>query len=295
MIATTTPSSAQAVLDFSNVETTALLTLYARARESSSPDPILADPCAEQIVAQIDARLAGSQDRLAHHLRSHKVDPLLAVHIALRARQYDRYAQEFLSRHPAGVIASLGCGMDTRFQRIDDGRLTFFDIDLPEMIRLKRSLLAETPRYRMIAASVFDAAWMEPVAAAAAGGPVLLLAEGLFMYLDPDKVRELVLQIQVRFPGAELVCEVANKQFASGAFKKMTAMKLQRRHKLGKGTAFSFGMASPDEMQTWGAGIQFIDRWSYFESNHPKLGWMRIFRHVGLMNNIQYTVRYRLN
>ena len=295
MIATATPSAAQPGLDFSDVEATALLTLYGRALESRSPDPILVDRHAERIVDRIDGLLAGSQDPLLLTLRSHKIEPRLAVHLALRAQRYDQYAQEFLSRHPAGVVASLGCGLDTRFQRIDDGRLTFFDIDLPEMIRFKRGLLQETDRYQMIASSVLDYGWMEPVAAAAAGGPALFLAEGLFMYLDPDKVRQLVLQLQARFPGSELVCEVVNKRWASGTFGKITAMKMQRRMKLGKSATFTFGIASPDEMQTWKAGIQYLDRWSYFETNHPKLGLMRTFRRIKMMNNIQYTVRYRLN
>ncbi len=298
MIATATTSTAQSPLDLSDVETTALLTLYARALESMSPDPILADPQAERIVAQIDDRLSGTQDRLLGTLRSHKIDPSLAVHIALRAQKYDQYAQDYLSRHPAGVIASLGCGLDTRFQRIDNGQVTFFDIDLPSMIRFKRGLLPETSRYRMLASSVFDYAWMEPVAGAAAsaatGNPVLFLAEGLFMYLDPDKVRQLVLQLQRRFPGSELVCEVVSKRFASGSFGKITAMKMQRRMKLGKGSAFTFGVSLPDEMESWNTGIQYLERWSYFESNHPKLGWMRLFRHIKSMNNVQYTVRYRL-
>jgi methyltransferase (TIGR00027 family) len=259
-----------------------------------SPDPILADPQAERIVAQIDERLAGTQDRLLSRLRNHKIDSSLVVHIALRAQKYDQYAQDFLSRYPAGVVVSLGCGLDTRFQRIDNGQVTFFDIDLPGMIGFKRSLLPETPRYRMIAASVFDPAWMDTVAAVA-GGPALFLAEGLFMYLDGDKVRQLVLDLQERFPGSELVCEMVNKRFASGSFKKVTARKMQGRMKLGKGTEFSFGIASPDELQSWNAGIQYLERWSYFESNHPKLGWMRVFRHFPPMNNVQYTVRYRLN
>ncbi len=288
-----TPGSSP-VLDFSDVETTALVTLYGRALESRSSNPILVDEAAERIVAQIDRQIAGTPDRLLRMLHAHKIDPNLVVHIALRSQKYDQYAHDFLSRHPNGVIANLGCGMDTRFQRIDDGRLTFFDLDLPEMIRFKHGFLSETDRYHMIASSVFDYRWMDTVASATGERPLLFLAEGLLMYLDPVQVQSLILKMQSRFPGCELVAEVVNKRWVSGLFKKMAAGKMQRRLKLGKGTEYRFGIASPDELEAWNDHIQYIDHWSYFDSNHPKLGWLRLFRSVGFMRTTQYTVRYRL-
>ncbi|MBN2146157.1 MAG: class I SAM-dependent methyltransferase [Anaerolineales bacterium] len=282
-------------VDFSDVEATALLTLYGRALESSSQDPILVDEQAERIVRQIDDQIAGTQDHLLRMLYNRKIDPRLIVHIALRAQKYDQYARNFLSRYPDGVIVSLGCGMDTRFQRIDDGRMHFFDLDLPAMIRFKRGFLQETDRYQMIAASVLETGWMDQVAAARKGSPVLFIAEGLFMYLKPDQVRQLVVTMQTFFPGSEMVCEVVNQRWIRGVLGKIAAGKMQSRLKLGKGTEYCFGIASPDEMEAWSKGIHFIDRWSYFDSNHPKMGWLRIFRRVKLFTDLQYTVRYRFD
>ncbi len=287
-------ATTQASLDFSDVESTNLLTLYSRAIESRSDDPILSDPHAERIVDLIDRRIANSKDPLLRMLYRKEVDPRLVVHSALRARKYDQYAQKFLGHHPGGMVVNLGCGMDTRFQRIDDGELRFFDLDLPEVIDLKRSILPESERYRMIAASVFDYRWMDQVAVAA-GGPLLFLAEGLLMYLDPGKVKALVLEIQARFPGSELVCELANKSWIEGWRGKMGAKKMQRQLKIGAGARFTFGVDSPDELESWNPGIEFLEQWSYFDSNHPKLGWMRLFRHLELFRCVQYTVHYRLN
>jgi methyltransferase (TIGR00027 family) len=287
-------STIQASLDFSDVESTNLLTLYSRAIESRSDDPILSDPYAERIVDLIDQQIADSKDPLLRLLNQKEVDPRLVVHAALRARKYDQYAQEYLARHPGGVVVNLGCGMDTRFQRIDDGQLRLFDLDLPEVIGLKRRILPEGERYQMIAASVFEYHWMDQVAAAA-GGPLIFLAEGLFMYLDPDKVKALVLEIQARFPGSELVCELVNKGWIEGWRGKMGAVKMQRQLKIGAGARFTFGVDTPDELESWNPGIEFLEQWSYFDSNHPKLGWMRLFRHLALFRGVQYTAHYRLN
>jgi methyltransferase (TIGR00027 family) len=294
MIATSAPLTAREAIEFSDVESTALLTLYARAMESLSPDPILVDKAAEHLVDQIDELIADREGPLLRMLFKREVDPRLPIHIALRAGKYDQYAKDFLTRNPYSVIVNLGCGMDTRFQRIDNGRLIFFDLDLPDMIRFKHSFLAETEVYHMIASSVFDERWMDQVASTGSQ-PVLFLAEGLFMYLDPEKVRRLVLAMQSRFPGSELVCEVVSQRWVSGIWKKIASGKMQRQLKLGKGTEYNFGLTAPDEMESWQSGIEFIDRWSYFESNHPKLGWMRIFSNIRMMNEVQYTVHYRLS
>jgi O-methyltransferase involved in polyketide biosynthesis len=211
----------------------------------------------------------------------------------LRASKYDQYAREFIARNPGGTVVNLGCGMDTRFHRIDDGELRLFDLDLPEVIRLKRRILTENDRYRMIAASVFDPGWMD-VVDAVASQPPLFLAEGLLMYLDPEKVKALVLELQARFPGAELVCELANKKWIEGWRGKISAGKMQRQLKMGAGIHFTFGVDTPDELASWNPGIEFIEQWSYFDSNHPKLGWLRLFGKLELFRGVQYTVRYRL-
>ena len=76
------------------------------------------------------------------------------------------YAREFITRHPDGIIVNIGCGMDSRFHRIDDGRLTFYDLDLPEVIEFKRQYYPESKRYKMLPYSVFDYKWMDAVKSA---------------------------------------------------------------------------------------------------------------------------------
>jgi len=43
--------------------------------------------------------------------------------VILKGREFDRFAQDFLSRHPDGVVVHIGCGLDTRFERVDNGRV----------------------------------------------------------------------------------------------------------------------------------------------------------------------------
>jgi len=205
-----------------DVAETGLLTFYCHVIESQTPNPILLDQKAVEVSRLLNPVLANSPSRLLRNLAKGKVRKELLVHINLRAKKYDEYANSFLMENPDGILVNIGCGMDSRFQRIDNGRLTCFDLDLPEMIHFKQQFYTETDRYHFIAASVFDHAWMDQVAKIGKR-PVLFMAEGVFMYLDGEKVKDLILKLQSRFPGSELVCEVVTAFFTRKPWNRMVA------------------------------------------------------------------------
>lgn len=280
-------------LDFSGVEETALLTLYARAIESQSENPVLKDERAEELAVQLDPFLKDRTGKMARQLYMRSVDPRLTIHIPLRTKKYDDYALDFLEEHPQGVIANIGCGMDTRFFRIDNGQVRFFDLDLPEMIKFKRQLLEENARYRMIGQSVLDFSWMDQVAKI--NQTILILAEGMFMYLPEESVKELVFEMQRRFPESELVCELTNRTWVEGFWGKIASFKMNQRVKMGGDAGFKFGVSGAHELESWGNGIEYLGNWFYMDDNHPKLGWMRIFRNWKMVRDAQFTARYRLH
>lgn len=281
------------LMSLSDVSETGILTFYCHVVESQNPDPILFDEKAIEISRQLNPILAKSSSSLLRNLAKGKVKEELVVHINLRAKKYDEYAKSFLIKNPNGVIVNIGCGMDSRFQRIDNGRMTCFDLDLPEVIQFKKQFFKETDRYHFIAASVFDHAWMDLVAKTKK--PVLFMAEGVFMYLDGEKVKDLILKLQARFPGSELVCEVVTEVFTRKPWNKMVALKMNQQLGVGKEAAFIFGVRNSHELETWHSGVEFLDDWSYFDTRHPRLGWVGTMGKLKFMRDIQYTVHYRLN
>ena len=278
-----------------DVAETGLLTFYCHVIESQIPNPILLDEKAVEISRQLNPVLANSSSSLLRNLAKGKIKEELVVHINLRAKKYDEYARSFLAKNPYGVIVNIGCGMDSRFQRVDNGTATCFDLDLPEVIQFKKQFYRETDRYHVIGSSVFDYDWMDQVADVNKH-PVLFMAEGVFMYLDGEKVKDLVLQLQSRFPRSELVCEVVAEFFTRKPWNKMVAVKLNRQLGVGRDAAFVFGIRNSRELETWNSGIEYLDDWSYFDSGHPRLGWVGTMgRRMKFMRNVQYTVHYRLN
>ena len=131
--------------------------------------------------------------------------------LAARANEIDRALRSWLGRHPEGVVVSLGEGLETQSRRVDNGRMRWLTVDLPDAIRLRERFLAPTPRFRHIAASALDPIWMDAVDPSSG---VFIVAQGLLMYLAPERVRQLFASIADRFPGSELVFDTIPRWFS---------------------------------------------------------------------------------
>lgn len=121
------------------------------------------------------------------------------------------------------------------------------------------------------------------------------MAEGVFMYLDQEDVHSLILKLQSEFPGSELVCEVFNSLWLRKPLKSLMNYKMQHQLHMGKDATFHFGIRDSKEMEKWHAGIQFLDDWSYFDSEEKKLGVLKLFRNIEILRKTQWTVHYKLN
>ena len=280
-------------IEISDVAATSFVTLYCHAIESQSKHPILDDPKAVEITLELNKILSGSIKRLSRDLVQGKLKKQLVIHIAIRAKQYDRYVSDFLEHSPDGIVVNIGCGLDSRFLRVDNGRVIFYDLDLPEVIEIKKQFFEVNERYHFISSSVLDHEWMSIVAKHK--GPFLFLAEGVFMYLHQEDVQSLILKLQSQFPGTELVCEVVNSLWLTKPLKKIMNFKMQKELHLGKDATFHFGIRDSQEMEEWHTGIELLDDWSYFDSEEKKLGLIKIFGKIEFLRKTQWTVHYRLN
>jgi O-methyltransferase involved in polyketide biosynthesis len=157
---------------------TLLITLYAKAQPDN---PLFFDPQAQDILNQVDYDF----DQL-------RVPYKTVILVCQRAKKMDMVTQDFMNDHPGGTVLQLGCGLDSRFLRVDDSRVNWYDLDMPPVVELRHQFFSESDRYHMIASSVTDLEWMDEVTSD--GKPVLVIAEGLLMYLGEADVRRLVLR-----------------------------------------------------------------------------------------------------
>ena len=106
------------------------------------------------------------------------------------------------------VVVNVGCGLDTRFQRIGDGKAVFYDMDLPEVIALRRELIPEQPGNPYIAASLLDAGWLDDLRRRHPDAHFIFVVEGVLMYFYEKQVKTFLHHVAERFGGGELWFDV---------------------------------------------------------------------------------------
>ncbi|WP_330182874.1 class I SAM-dependent methyltransferase [Nocardia sp. NBC_01503] len=185
------------VVGLSGIPETMLWTLHNRAVEAKRSDGILHDPDCVRIYDSIDYDYERSFGKPS------------GIH-AERARIFDAAVRGWLREHPAGTVVELGAGLETQFQRCDNGTVSWLCVDVEESIAVRDRYLPAGPRCRHIPCSALDPRWIDELAP----GPVFLTAQGLFMYFDEPDVRGLITTIAERLPGAELMFDTIPPLFS---------------------------------------------------------------------------------
>jgi O-methyltransferase involved in polyketide biosynthesis len=273
-----------------DISETAFLTLQCHALDAQSSRPLLNDTGAIGTLDTLKRYFASSDRRLHKKLFENKVKPGLVTHTVLRAKQYDACIRSFLERYPEAAVINIGCGLDHRFERVDNGKVRFFDLDLPDIMNIKKQVFPEKERYTQISGSVFDVGWIGQVRT----DHVILVAEGVFMYCLEEDVKMLFAKLQEQFRDPEIVFEVFSSRWLRGWRKRIMEFKLKKELKLGEGTVFRFGIADSDAIEKWDPGMKLISDWSYLDSGELDSFFLKWMRRNDRIRKLQWTVHYRL-
>jgi len=256
--------------ELSAASETSLMAVYIRAMESQRPDALIKDKKAVALVVQMSDEFA--------RFEQIPMNDALKVMRNLATREYDRQARDFLARHPDAVVVHIGCGLDSRFERVAErnSQVEWYDLDLPEVIELRRKLFGdEGERHHLLGCSVLEEPWMEALSAHRQR-PFLFLAEVVLVYLEGAQVKSLVLRLRDRFPGAELVFDACSPLHVWVANHQTSSVKLNVR--------LRWGIWHGQEMEKWGAasppgaGIRLLGEWGFFDEPEPRLAHLRWLR-----------------
>ncbi|MFJ3967097.1 class I SAM-dependent methyltransferase [Streptomyces parvus] len=219
------------------MQETLLIPLYARAVENRKEQALLRDTRAEEIVASIDYDFE-------------RFDELPSLTGALlRTRLFDRWVSEFLSAHPGGTVVEIGTGLNTRYERVDNGSARWFELDLPDVIELRGKFFTDSPRRTMIAASVTEDTWAAEVASHSSG-PYLFVAEAVLPYLHEPEVRQVFALLADRFSGSLLALDTAGPGFFDTQEQHDALSKVEAR--------MNWYCPDPAHLADWHPGIEVV-------------------------------------
>ena len=185
-------------IEKNTVAETLLLPLSGRADCSKKYPSVFKDAEAERIIDSID-----------YDFSSLSYTSFVVLSWAVRKHFLLKCARDYLEKHPKATIVNLGCGADTCFEELDNGKCHVLNIDLPEVIEAREKITKCHEREKNVGMSAFDFSWMEQVETEVQDG-LFVMSGGVLFYFEKEKVKSLFLTLAKKFPAGGIAFDAVN-------------------------------------------------------------------------------------
>ena len=247
-----------------HVARTLLIPLYMRSQESKRKKSILRDPVAVELVNKIDFDFSLFKSGIK----------MTQTGTAIRVKHFDDKVAQFIARHKEPVVVIVGCGLDTRYERLGcPPSAVFYQLDLPEVIAWRKSMLAETNNNIFKPASLLETAWMDELQARHPQGRFIFVFEGVLMYFEEAQVRNVLTGLATRFHLSEVLFDVVSPMQCKDSLQHPAVKAL--------GARFVWGAGNAKEIEAWSANIKYVDI-TYYMNQH-RLRWGLLGNLIGLL------------
>ncbi|MCR4937355.1 MAG: class I SAM-dependent methyltransferase [Lachnospiraceae bacterium] len=251
-------------IEKNTVQETLIIPLYGRKVCSDRFPELFKDPEAERICSLLDYDFAE---------KGKKMESGMGLFGALEVaqRQYDIACEvkDYLKVHPNAAVVNLGCGLDDTFRKCDNGTCKGYNIDMPDVIKVRNELLPEKDREKNLGYDLNDERWMDEIDA---GEGAIFYATGVFYYFKTEDVKALFCRLAERFSGAVLVFDACNRRGA----KMMTRTWLKEAGISNVGAFFSLEDATV--LEGWSNDFKKVSEKSYMR------GYRDIYKDVSFLH-----------
>jgi len=184
----------------------------------------------------------------------------------VRAKMLENSINEYLINYPKATIVSLGAGLDTTFSRVDNGLLIWYDIDLPDVIEIRKKLIPETERSHYIEGSIFDMKWIKYIDKNKDG--LLFISGGVLEYFSKNVVKKFFKDLADNFPESEIVFNTARKNIISTFFINRTMKRLGI-----KAFPAKWGINNINSIKRWDKRIEILEQYPLFSKIKMENSW----------------------
>ncbi|MFD4365880.1 class I SAM-dependent methyltransferase [Rhodococcus sp. NPDC058521] len=238
-------------VDIDGVPETMLMTLHNRAHEARRPDTYLEDPDCLRIYDAIDYDYEG------HFGKPNDSHPM-------RSLLFDGVVKQWMANHRGGTVVELAAGLETQFQRIDDGHVQWLCVDLPESLAVRERFLPSSKRCRYVGKSALDLSWFDEVDGSHS---VFVSAQGILMYFEQSEIERLYLALIERFPGVELMFDTIPRWLSK---KSLTGWEMRKGYVTPR---MPWGISGPEVdllLRSWSTRTAHVHTQPYGFARGPK-------------------------
>lgn len=253
-------------IEKNSVQETLIIPLYGRKVCSDHFPHLFNDPEAERICSMLDYDFEE---------KGKKMESMAGLFGALEVaqRQYDIQCEvkDYLKSHPKAAAVNLGCGLDDTFTKCDNGLCKGYNIDMPDVIKVRNELLPAGEREVSIGCDLNNDNWMDEIDAS---DGAIFFATGVFYYFKTEDVKTLFCKMAKRFPRAVLAFDTCNKRGA----KLMTKTWLKEAG-ISQVDAY-FSLEDASELKSWSPDFKSVTSKSYMR------GYRDIYKDVNAFHKL---------
>ena len=257
-------------IEKNTVQETLIIPLFARKICAEKFPQLFNDQEAVRICEMLDYDFAAKAKKM-----NSSVGLFGALEVA--QRQYDLAweVRDYLTNHPNASVVNLGCGLDDTFRKCDNGSSHGFNIDMPDVIKVRNELLPEGEREENLACDLNDFSWMDKITET---NPVengaVFFASGVFYYFKTEEVKKLVCEMAEKFSDSILVFDSCNQRGA----KLMTKTWLKEAGI--KDVSAFFSLEDEAELCAWSSSFKTVSSRSYMR------GYRDIYKDVSIFHKL---------
>ena len=253
-------------IEKNTVQETLVIPLFGRLVCSEHFPELFSDPEAKRICDSLDYDFAEKRKKMES-----AAGLFGALEVAQRQYNLRCEVEMYLKDHPKAAVVNLGCGLDDTFSKVDNGECKGYNIDLPDVIKVRNDLLPAGERETNIACDLNDYTWMDRIDAS---NGAAFFAAGVFYYFKTEDVKKLIQAMAERFPGSVLVFDSCNKRGA-GLMRKTWL----KEAGITDVNAY-FSLEDEAELKEWSDQFASVTAKSYMR------GYRDIYQNVGLLHKL---------
>lgn len=180
-------------LTFGDIQETALIPLAIKASETARTNARIIDRKAKEIIDTLGVDVS-------------KYDPFLSHEgVVARTILFRQELNRLIDRYPNALCINLGCGFDDKFSQVDNGKITWFDVDLPDQIEKRRKVYVDRERCKMMGGSALEAEWTKKLPKNEMN---IVVMEGVLEYFQKDQVKRCLNMLCDSFAHGYLLAEL---------------------------------------------------------------------------------------